>query len=271
MINRKFFFDHVRCHLFDGKLRQSHVDGFNAILAEWERKYAKKDDRWLAYMLATTHHETDRTMQPIEEYGKGKGRTYGVADSVTGHTYYGRGFVQLTWKSNYQSMGKKLKVDLVNRESDASVSARNPGRETNRGRGTSQSRLSSKSGRNREDRRGSLTSRPSNTSTVRLFGSMSQQTSIPAWRYCRHFWRSSVIVWSAVNAPRQRASAMCRRRRAAPRRPVRNVGDAVVREFPHLGSALGAGHPTAPAAVKHEFSDQFAGQSQMVEVSHGFL
>jgi putative chitinase len=115
MINRKFFFDHVRCHLFDGKLRQSHVDGFNAILAEWERKYAKKDDRWLAYMLATTHHETDRTMQPIEEYGKGKGRTYGVADSVTGHTYYGRGFVQLTWKSNYQSMGKKLKVDLVNR------------------------------------------------------------------------------------------------------------------------------------------------------------
>ena len=115
MINRKFFFDHVRCHLFDGKLRQSHVDGLNAILAEWERKYAKKDDRWLAYMLATTHHETDRTMQPIEEYGKGKGRTYGVADSVTGHTYYGRGFVQLTWKSNYQSMGKKLKVDLVNR------------------------------------------------------------------------------------------------------------------------------------------------------------
>jgi len=115
MINRKFFFDYVRGHLFDGKLRQGQVDGLNALLTEWERKHAKKDDRWLAYMLATTHHETDRTMQPIEEYGKGKGRTYGVADSVTGHTYYGRGFVQLTWKSNYQSMGKKLRVHLVNR------------------------------------------------------------------------------------------------------------------------------------------------------------
>ena len=54
MINRKFFFDYVRGHLFDGKLRQSQVDGLNAILTEWERKYAKKDDRWLAYMLATT-------------------------------------------------------------------------------------------------------------------------------------------------------------------------------------------------------------------------
>lgn len=115
MINRKFFFDYVRGHLFDGTLRQAQVDGLNAILAEWERKYAKHDDRWLAYMLATTHHETDRTMQPIEEYGKGKGRTYGVPDPVTGKIYYGRGFVQLTWKSNYQAMGKRLRLDLVNR------------------------------------------------------------------------------------------------------------------------------------------------------------
>lgn len=114
MINRKFFFDYVRGHLFDGTLRQSQVEGLNAILAEWDRKYAKKDDRWLAYMLATTHHETDRTMQPIEEYGKGRGRTYGVPDPATGQTYYGRGFVQLTWKSNYEAMGRKLRIDLVN-------------------------------------------------------------------------------------------------------------------------------------------------------------
>lgn len=114
MINRKFFFEHARGQLFDGKLRQSQVDGLSAILDEWDGKYANKDDRWLAYMLATTHHETDRTMQPIEEYGKGKGRDYGVADPATGQTYYGRGFVQLTWKTNYQAMGKKLGVDLVN-------------------------------------------------------------------------------------------------------------------------------------------------------------
>ena len=104
MINRKFFFDHARLTLFDGSLRQSQVNGMNAILDEWDRAYAKKDDRWLAYMLATTHHETAMTMQPIEEYGKGNGRSYGVPDPQTGKAYYGRGFVQLTWKTNYERL-----------------------------------------------------------------------------------------------------------------------------------------------------------------------
>ncbi len=51
MINRKFFFDHARLTLFDGSLKASQVSGMNAILDEWDRAYAKKDDRWLAYML----------------------------------------------------------------------------------------------------------------------------------------------------------------------------------------------------------------------------
>lgn len=115
MINREFFFDYVRGHLFGGALRKSQVDGMTAVLDEWDQKHSKKDDRWLAYMLATTHHETDRTMQPIEEYGRGKGREYGKADPQTGKTYYGRGFVQLTWKYNYEAMGKLLGIDLVNK------------------------------------------------------------------------------------------------------------------------------------------------------------
>ena len=65
-------------------------------------------------MLATTFHETANTMQPIAEYGKGAGRSYGVLDPVTGQTYYGRGFVQLTWKANYTTFGNLLKIDLVN-------------------------------------------------------------------------------------------------------------------------------------------------------------
>jgi hypothetical protein len=115
MINYRFFSDHVRTYLFNGKLVQPQVNGLNAILNEWEKNYSKKDDRRLAYMLATTHHETDRTMQPIEEYGKGKGKLYGKPDPVTGKAYYGRGFVQLTWKSNYEKMGKVLGADLVNK------------------------------------------------------------------------------------------------------------------------------------------------------------
>lgn len=52
-------------------------------------------------------------MQPIAEYGKGKNKPYGKPDSQTGHAYYGRGYVQLTWKANYAKMGKLLNLDLV--------------------------------------------------------------------------------------------------------------------------------------------------------------
>ncbi len=120
MINRKFFFDQVRGSLFGGKLKKTQVDGITAILDEWENNNSKKDDRWLAYMFATTHHETDTTMQPIEEYGKGKGRKYGKQVKMDGTTYsntnnifYGRGFVQLTWYENYAKAGKKLAVDFI--------------------------------------------------------------------------------------------------------------------------------------------------------------
>lgn len=112
-INRKFFFDHVRTYLFGGSLKQSQVDGLTAILDEWEKNHSAQDDRYLAYMLATVHHETDRRFQGIEEYGRGKGKKYGVPDPVTGKVYYGRGFVQLTWKTNYQKMSAVCGVDLV--------------------------------------------------------------------------------------------------------------------------------------------------------------
>jgi len=120
MINRAFFFENAKKHLFNGKLKQSQVDGMNAILDEWEKNYADEDDRWLAYMLATTHHETDRRMQPIEEYGKGKNRPYGQnlkmnrsRYSDTTNLFYGRGFVQLTWYENYEKAGNKLNVNLI--------------------------------------------------------------------------------------------------------------------------------------------------------------
>ena len=112
-INRGFFFRHVRRIMFSNVLQQSQVDGINAILDAWEAKYAEGDDRWLAYALATTYHETDQQMQPIEEYGKGRGMPYGKPDPTTGKVYYGRGFVQLTWERNYKTMSDLLGVDFV--------------------------------------------------------------------------------------------------------------------------------------------------------------
>ncbi len=114
MIDRKLFFDEIRKGLFGGTLTQGQVDGIDAILDEWDARKPGGDFRWLAYMLATTFHETARTMQPIEEYGKGAGHAYGIPDAQTGQTYYGRGYVQLTWKANYQRLGQVVGVDLVN-------------------------------------------------------------------------------------------------------------------------------------------------------------
>jgi putative chitinase len=128
MINRKFFFDQVRISLFSGTLKPSQVAGIDGILEVWEDAHAKKDDRWLAYMLATIHHETDRTFRPIKEFGgeayytrrydiTGERPTTAQKNGNTtpgdGPRYCGRGFVQLTWKNNYRAMSAVCGVDLV--------------------------------------------------------------------------------------------------------------------------------------------------------------
>jgi hypothetical protein len=107
-IDRKTFFDMVRSDPFPGTINQSQVDGMEYILNVWEASFDDEDLRWLAYPLATTMWETSSTMQPIEEYGKGSGMEYGKPDKTTGQTYYGRGFVQLTWRENYARADQEL-------------------------------------------------------------------------------------------------------------------------------------------------------------------
>jgi hypothetical protein len=89
------------------------VEGLDILLNIWEDDFSSYPDEFLAYCLGTTYHETARTMQPIREYGRGRGRKYGRPDPKTGQTYYGRGFVQLTWLFNYARAGRKLSMDLV--------------------------------------------------------------------------------------------------------------------------------------------------------------
>jgi putative chitinase len=118
-MNRQVFFDEIRHSLFSDRITQSQVDGLNFKLTAWERS-GLADIRWLAYMLATSYHETAKTMQPIEEYGRGKGRPYGqkLRHNRKPYTfpdklYYGRGDVQLTWYENYEFMGKLLGIPLL--------------------------------------------------------------------------------------------------------------------------------------------------------------
>jgi len=112
-INRSFFFQQTRATLFAGRLAEGQTRGMAAILDRWEQAHASADDRWLAYMLATVHHETDKKFAGIREYGHGRGKPYGRPVPPHGHVYYGRGFVQLTWKENYQKMSPVCGADLV--------------------------------------------------------------------------------------------------------------------------------------------------------------
>jgi SH3-like domain-containing protein len=100
---------------------ESQKAGINALLDAVEGDTEITDVRWLAYMLATVKHECADTWKAIEEYGKGSGRKYGVAVTVTDpadgkqytNVYYGRGYVQLTWDYNYKNMGTALKNRLL--------------------------------------------------------------------------------------------------------------------------------------------------------------
>jgi hypothetical protein len=97
-----------------GKVGTSKKAAIRQLLTYIDYDQYVSDLRWAAYMLATVKHECADTWRPVEEYGKGKGRPYGQPDPKTHKTYYGRGYVQLTWKANYEKMGKALGVDLVN-------------------------------------------------------------------------------------------------------------------------------------------------------------
>ena len=107
-MNESAFFDSVRKSLFHGTMTASQVSGCKDIIAAC-LKAGYQDKRWTAYALGTALWETDRTMQPIAEYGKGRGRKYGVPVPPHGHVYYGRGYVQLTWLENYRKANGKLR------------------------------------------------------------------------------------------------------------------------------------------------------------------
>ncbi|HEX3560559.1 MAG TPA: hypothetical protein VHU19_15240 [Pyrinomonadaceae bacterium] len=112
--NHKTFFDQYK-QAFNAKFTQSQVDGLESLLTSIEQDPDITDVRWAAYMLATVKHECADKWQPIEEYGKGRGRKYGNPVTVTGsdgkkytNVYYGRGYVQLTWDYNYKNLSTAI-------------------------------------------------------------------------------------------------------------------------------------------------------------------
>lgn len=118
-MNRKAFYDTVK-QLF-GKLSQKQVSGFEEILAATEHLPITHR----AYLLATTWHETGKTMQPIREKGgAGYLKKYDTGNlaKALGNTpeadgdgirYAGRGYVQITGLANYKKASALVGLDLV--------------------------------------------------------------------------------------------------------------------------------------------------------------
>ena len=137
LFDRRRFFRSVRESIFRGRLSRQQVAGMEALLTAWEREWRMQDMRHLAYCLATAWHETAHTMQPVREtlaksdrqaiarlrkwarkLGPWSRQTvleYARVHSDTGKAYFGRGYVQLTWRRNYRRLGERLDIDLVHR------------------------------------------------------------------------------------------------------------------------------------------------------------
>ncbi len=66
----------------------------------------------IAYILATVQHETANTFRPVRE-GLNASEAWRKAN-FRYYPYYGRGYVQITWRSNYQKFSDLIEIDLVN-------------------------------------------------------------------------------------------------------------------------------------------------------------
>ena len=128
MIDRKYFFSGIKPKLFQ-TLSQSQVDGMNKLLDVYESYAATITLEGLAYCLATTLHETGKTMMPIRELGGAAyfyrmydingsrpdvARRLGNIHPGDGERFAGVGFVQLTGRANFQKFSTLLGINLIN-------------------------------------------------------------------------------------------------------------------------------------------------------------
>ena len=120
LIDEEHFLGCIRPKMFKRGMRDKQVQSLKAFIGDWDGRRKATDLRWLAYIMGTAYHETQ--LVPVREGFKKTDAAarkfvkflydrkitklpYFRPDQTTGHVYYGRGFVQLTWGQNYKKMG----------------------------------------------------------------------------------------------------------------------------------------------------------------------
>lgn len=92
-------------------VNDQQADSIRAIVAAFN-KYGDGDARKLAYILALAYHES--RLKPIREIrAKEYSDVWYIQNNYWSTGYFGRGFVQITWKGNYAKMSKIVGIDLV--------------------------------------------------------------------------------------------------------------------------------------------------------------
>lgn len=101
----KFFAAVKAPQLFTSALKPDQKSGLEAVLAA--AATAKWPLSFTAYALATAFHETAATMQPVRE-AFWLSESWRKTHLTKYYPYYGRGYVQLTWRKNYERADKEL-------------------------------------------------------------------------------------------------------------------------------------------------------------------
>ncbi len=112
-MNKEQFYNTMQAKF--GSISNAVHSGLDLIIAEAEKRRTPVNH--VAYILATAWWETAKTMQPVRE------AFYISSDfskvekwrkkNLHYYPYYGRGFVQLTWRANYEKASRKFGRDFI--------------------------------------------------------------------------------------------------------------------------------------------------------------